>query len=151
MSGNQRNRWEPILGILTIQRATREWQLKRPCRKFTRPVCQVLRLCPLLEPWLSFWCIFLGNTFCEVSVKQLTTPREKRRWSCLGPGFHRWKSPWWAGDLNLETQVVVKASQTVTPCLRQHEFLRVRSLSKAMENCDFGSFVFCSIQPRELV
>ena len=61
------------------------------------------------------------------------TSQNQRRWSWMGPRFDRWKSRWERAILNLKTLVVVKASQAVTPCLRQQRFLGVRSLSRAMD------------------
>ena len=150
MSGNQRNRWEPILGTLTIRRATSEWQLSGLVESSQDQFAKFCVCVPCWSVGFRFGACFWKH-FLQGFSKTVDDTPGKTKMVLHGAWFDRWKSPWWASDLNLETQVVVKASQTVTPCLRQHGFLRVRSLSKAIENRDLGNLYFCSIQILQFV
>ena len=66
-------------------RATREWQLMRPCRKLTRLVCPVLRLIPCWSLGFRLVLVF-EKYFLQVFSETVGDTPGKRRWSCLEPG-----------------------------------------------------------------
>ena len=126
-------------GVLSIQKALTIHEA-RPANGSSSDLVRSSKTC---VPSFSFSvpCKSLGfrwepdcvKYFHQDSSHTVTTPRSKRRWFCMVLGLIVGNHNGGRAILNLETSVVVKASLALVPCLRQHGFLSVPSLSRATE------------------